>query len=260
MAVMQKRWPWMAATLVLVAGGFVWSMWPDHSKGEDEAQVRAEPRAREALLNPDRPSTPPPPDMKPATVVEPSAPQDIGRIKDEAYAKALEEGAERPGEVAFRATIDAFMAYNAAFAEAQARQEGVTVAEVHELTYFGFKVLETQRWPEVEELVEAPLSAEQRENAEALMHDTNKEFKDEIRRLVDEGASEEERWALIEDVQDRYMGQYYEITGMDADKLDELLAGDPSRRFAPADTPPPAPEDIEPAPAPPPVEPRPSHG
>lgn len=248
----------MAGTLAVVAGALVWSMWPDAPAGEGEARAEHARREPSPLLNPARPSEPPPPGMKRTRAPEPEMPDDIGRIKDEAYAKALEDGAAHPGEIAFRTTIDAFMARNAKFAEARAAEEGVSVAEVHELTYFGFKVLETQRWPDVEELLDGGLGDAQREQAEALMHDTNEEFKAELRRLVDEGAPEADRWALIHDVQDRYMSQYYDITGMDAAKVDELLAGDPSRTLAPADTPAPAPEDIEPAPPPPPVEPRPA--
>lgn len=45
------------------------------------------------------------------------------------------------------ATVDAFIAYNKAFAEAQAAEQGVTVAEVADYTFFGFLVMQSQQWP-----------------------------------------------------------------------------------------------------------------
>lgn len=256
---MDKRWPWMVGTLVLGAAALLWSMWPDPPESEEEL-ARFEPvvRERSELLHPTRPSAPPVPGQdRPSPAPEPVSPEGLAEIRGNAYTQAVAEGNDRPGEAAFRTMIDAFMVHNQAFAEARAREEGLTVAEVHELTYFGFKVLETQRWPNVEELVEHELSADTRTQAESLMNESNAEFKSEMRELVDKGASEEERWALIEDTQARYLSQYYELTGMNEAMVDELLAGDPSRIFAPADTPPPPLEEIEPAPPPPPVEPRP---
>jgi hypothetical protein len=256
----RSRWPWMAGTLALVAAGLVWSMWPD-PPAQPMAQAQPPAREQSELLHPVRPSTPPVPGRdRPASAPSPGAPEGLDKIKDQAYAKAIEDGVADPGEVAFREMIEAFMVYNQAFAEAQAREEGITVAEVHELTYFGFKVLETQRWGDVAELVEHPITDEVKAQAEQLMHESNADFKGELRQLVDDGASEEERWALIGDTQARYMSKYFEITGMNEGLVDELLAGDPSRSFAPADTPPPPLEEIEPAPPPPPVEPRPTDG
>lgn len=257
---MQQRWLWTAGILAVGAAGLVWSMWPEPPKQAEAGQDTGEVE-REELLHPRRPGAPPVRGRdRPAPVAEPTAPEGLVALKDAAYREALAKGSERPGERAYRAMIDAFMAHNKAFAEAQAREEGVTVAEIHELTYFGFKALETQRWPEVEDVLGQPIAPEDRAAAEQLMHESNREFKDEIRRLVKEGASEEERWALIEDTQTRYMDGYYELTGMNPELVDELLAGDPSKQFAPADTPPPDPEDIEPAPPPPPIEPRPEAG
>lgn len=248
-----RSWIYFAVVLGLGAAALAWSLWPEPAQPE-----RAAARPRAEPPGPRRPTSPPVPGVdKPAPVAEPEVPEHLASLRAEAYARAVEAGEQRPGEVAFRAMIDAFMQYNGAFAEQQAAAEGLTVAEVHELTYFGFMVLETQRWPEIEDLTESPLSSGQREQAEQLMHSTNVEFKDEMRRLVDEGAGDEERFALIADTRERYLSQYYELTGMNPDLLDELLAGDPGKPYAPADTPPPPLEEIEPAPAPPPVEPRP---
>ncbi len=233
------------------AGLLAWQL------GEEPEPPRAEAPERSELLHPQRPSAPPVPGVdRPRPAPEPGASEDeLKAAKLEAYAAARESGAQRPGQLAFRAMVDTYLEYNQAFVEAQAAEEGISVAEVHELTHFGFMVLETQRWPDVEELLEQPLTDEQRGKGEELMHAANKGFKDEMRELVAAGASEDERWALIEQTRTRYLDDYFALTGMNEDLLDELLAGDPARLYAPADTPPP--DEFEPAPPPPPVEPRP---
>ena len=145
------------------------------------------------------------------------------------------------------------MRHNQAFADAQAAEEGITVAEVHELTYFGYLVLQTQQWPEIEALTGHPVGTEARERAEQLMHDVNAEFKAAMRKLVADKAPEEARWRLIREVQERYRREYFALTGMNAELLDDLLAGDPSRPGAPSATP--IPERLSPAPPPEPVHP-----
>lgn len=201
------------------------------------------------LLHPVRPATPPVEGRDvPRPAPDPQLPPDRKQIHSAAYAQAIANGDERPGEKAFRATVDAFVAHNRAFAEAQAAEEKISVAEVHELTYFGFLVLQTQQWPEVEALTGHELGAKERERAESLMHDTNTAFKAALRKLVAEGAPEEARWKLIRETQESYKREYAAITGMTPELLDDLLAGDPSRPGAPSATP--IPDNLKPAPPP----------
>ena len=187
---------------------------------------------------------------------QPQLPPDRKSIHAAAYAQAKAAGDERPGEKAFRATVDAFIAYNKEFAEAQAAKEGLTVAEVHELTYFGFLVLQTQQWAEVQDLTGRELDAHERELAEQLMQESNSEFKAAIRKLTQSGASEQARRQLISATQEHYKKEYFAITGMTPELLDDLLAGDAGRPGAPSVTP--VPKGLAPAPPPPPVAPRPS--
>lgn len=249
---MSTRWKWPVAAVALAgaAAAVVW-LWPRDPASQASAQTK-EP----SLLQPQRPSTPPVPGRdRPQRVPMPELPPRASEIQAAAYAEAKAAGETRPGEKAFRATVDAFMKYNRAFAEEQAREEGITVDEVGELTYFGFMVMQTQRWTEVQELVGTELDEDTRAAGEALMHTANVEFKGAMRKLVAEGAPAEARWKLIRDTQERYLSEYYALTGMTPELLDDLLAGDITREGAPVVTPPP--EDIEPAPAPPRVEQRP---
>ena len=243
----------LLAGLVVVLGlGFVGGrlLW---RRGDPAAPQSPQPSP---LLHPVRPATPPVEGRDvPRPAPDPQLPPNRQQIHSAAYAKAIADGDERPGEKAFQATVDAFVAYNRAFAEAQAAEEKISVAEVRELTYFGFLVLQTQQWPEVEALTGHELGAKERERAETLMHDTNTTFKAALRKLVAENAPEEARWKLIRETQDRYKREYGAITGMTPELLDDLLAGDPSRPGAPSATP--IPDNLKPAPPPepPPVRP-----
>jgi hypothetical protein len=232
--------------LAAVAAYFLWF------RG-DSGPAQASNQAVNSDWRPTRPDRPPEPGRdQPRRVREPQMPPSAGETHTAAYEQARSQGSARPGEVAFRATVDAFVEYNRSFAEAQARQEGLTVAEVRELTYFGLMVQETQRWPEVEDLLGRALTGDERLAAEELMHTANKEFKAGMRALVARKASEEERWELIQATQERYQREYFALTGMTSELLDDLLAGDITRKGAPIATPPPAelppgPEYTEPA-------------
>jgi hypothetical protein len=250
---MRTRWTWPVAALALAgAAAAVFWLWPREPAARPPAAREPSP------MYPERPRTPPVPGQdRPRPVPMPELPPQASEIQARAYAEATAAGEARPGEKAFRATVDAFMKYNRAFAEEQARHEGITVDEVSELTYFGFLALQTQRWTEVEEIIGRPLSEDERMAGEELMHTANSEFKDAMRKLVAEGAPVEARWKLIRDTQERYLREYFALTGMTPAGLDDFLAGDITRAGAPAVTP--LPEDIEPAPAPPRVETRPAH-
>jgi hypothetical protein len=249
---MNARWRWpLAAAAVVAAAVALLLVWPRPPASGSRAGA-----GDRSQLTPERPRTPPVPGRdEPRRVPMPELPPQASEIQARAYAEARAAGAQRPGEKAFRATVDAFMKYNRAFAEEQARNEGITVDEVGELTYFGFLVLHTQRWGEVEELLGRAVDPDERALAEELMHTANAEFKGAMRKLVAEGAPAEARWELVRDAEERYQREYLAITGMTPELLDDLLAGDIARAGAPVATPPP--EDIEPAPAPPRVETRP---
>jgi hypothetical protein len=249
---MNTRWKWpVAAVALLGAAAAVFWLWPREPASPPSAAAR-----QPSPMYPERPRTPPVPGQdRPRPAPMPEFPPQSSEIQAKAYAEARAAGEARPGDKAFRATVDAFMKYNRAFAEEQARREGITVDEVAELTYFGFLALQTQRWTEVEEIIGRALSEEERIAGEDLLHAANTEFKDALRKLVADGAPQEARWKLIRDTQERYLREYFALTGMTPAALDDFLAGDVTRTGAPVVTPPP--EDIEPAPAPPRVETRP---
>ncbi|MEM1415830.1 MAG: hypothetical protein AAGH15_13060 [Myxococcota bacterium] len=175
---------------------------------------------------------------EPSSLPHPTAPLDMSVVRREAYAAARAEGDPRPGEAAFRAMVSAFMRHNRQLAEQQAEAEGLTMDEVEELTFLGLMAQQTQRWPEVEEVVGAPIDADTRIRAEQFLDELNQGFKEEMRGLVASGASERERGRLIRRTQDRYREVYFELTGMNPDHLDDLLAGDGSRAHPPGELPP----------------------
>lgn len=152
-----------------------------------------------------------------------------------AYARAQAEG-RPPGEAAFRAMIHAFVQYNLAFAEAQAAKEHITVGEVEELTYLGYLVLATQRLGEVEELTGRTYSADERSHIEGLMRTHDAAFKESLRGAVARGAGEDERWQLIRATEAAYLDDLRAATGLDAEQLDGLLAGDLAKPGAPMTT------------------------
>jgi len=151
-----------------------------------------------------------------------------------AYARAF-KSQMTPGVAAFRVTTDAYVDYNMEDAKAKAAAEGITVDEVRELTYFGHLALRSQQWQDVQEILGVELSAEQKQNARAVLDGANTDFKAQMRELVKNGASEAERWELIRATQENYLKEYFAVTGLDANMLDRLLGGDfGGRKQAPA--------------------------
>ncbi|MEM1024804.1 MAG: hypothetical protein AAGD10_03315 [Myxococcota bacterium] len=199
-------------------------------------------------LDPVRPSRPPIPGIDtPQPAPEPEPVPSRRSILERVYAQAKAEEAAHPGERAFRATVSAFIRHNERFAQHQAAQEGLTMEEVEELTAFGLIAQESQRWGEVEQLLEREVPPDARAAAEELLHGLNREFKDQMRSMVQAGASEEARWDYIRETEATYRSAYFETTGMDQTLLDQLLAGDVAREYAAAVTPPPeeAPQNRE---------------
>jgi hypothetical protein len=134
-------------------------------------------------------------------------------------------GRTHPGEAAFRAVSERYVDENLAFAERQAATEGLTVAEIRELTYFGLFVLATQRTSDVEELTGHPMTADQRDALADLMQSANAEFRTQMRAAVARGADEPERREMIRATEARYQAELFRITGLNAELLDDLLFG-----------------------------------
>lgn len=173
---------------------------------------------------PVKPRLPPGPNgKKPVHAPEPQPPQPSDAWKAELQKRVA--GSAHPGETAFRAYSDLYVDQNLSFAEKQAAQEGLTVREVRDLTHFGLLVLATQRVPEVEEVLGRELSDDERDALAALMQSSNTRFKEAMRALVARGASEAERDKLIRDTDAEYRKGLFAATGMTADQLDDLLAG-----------------------------------
>lgn len=208
----------------------------------------------DAEPGPVRPRTPPVQGRdSPPLVDEPTLPPDADALRLAAYQEALAREEPRPGEQAFRAMVSAFMDHNRKLAEQQAAAEGLTVDQVEELTFLGLMAQESQRWPEVEQLLGGPLDPDKRTQAETMLQELDDDFEQSMRDLVAEGGAVEDRWALIRSFEKEYRDRYFELTGMDEDLLDDLLAGDASRKYAPGSTPPP--EDMPPnEEEPPPIE------
>jgi hypothetical protein len=220
--------------------------------GSSPPRSAAPPVAARAA--PARPRLPPrPSDAPPPAPDEPAAPVPTPEMRAEIVERA--RGAERPGMTAFRVFSDLYVDHNLDFARRQAESEGLSLDQVRELTYFGLLVLATQRVPDLEEILDKPLTEEQREGLSALMIAANGEFKDKMRGLVAAGASEAERWSLIREAQADYLADLYATTGMNEDLLDDLLAGNMNLPGAPINTepptgaPPPAPADHDLQPA-----------
>lgn len=230
--------------VALAVGAFLWGVStrfgaePTASQGPPASAGKPRPErgitTPRALgpVEPRRPTTPPVPGRdEPFSLPDPEPPEGMDAIRAEAYADALSGGLPGPGEQAFRAAVSAFVRHNRQFAERQASEEGLTVEEVEELTVFGFEAQHGMRWGEVEEVLGEPVSQAAREAASTLLDATNRAFKRRMRGLVDGGAPESERWALIAATQREYWAGYDRITGMDRDLFDALLAGDARRAY-----------------------------
>jgi hypothetical protein len=189
-----------------------------------------------AVPAPVRPVRPPGADaVSPPVRDEPALP-----VATPAMRAAIEEsarGAARPGLAAFRTFTDQYVDANLDFAERQAASEGITVAEVRELTHLGMLVLATQRVSDVEEMIGKDLPRADQEALASLMRGANDDFKAKLRALVARRADQTERWALIRQTEARYLADFYATTGMTEALLDDLLAGNMMLPGAPGSTP-----------------------
>ena len=243
-----NRAPWLAAGAVAVLGVALWLGLRVSTEPTTTAGATAErptPTPERAEGGPVRPRTPPVQGRDaPPVPDEPVLPPNADELRLAAYQKAVEEERPRPGEQAFRAMVSAFVEHNHRMAEEQAKAEGLELEEVEELTFLGLMAQESQRWSEVERVLGGPVYPQKRAEAEAMLTELDGEFEQSMRALVADGGSAEDRWTLIHEFERDYRERYFDITGMDEDQLDDLLAGDASRKYAPGSTPPP--EDMPP--------------
>ena len=253
---------WLGAAALGIAGGLAW-FWATERADPDLPPAGTAERSEASRLDgirqgpSGRPTKPPIEGHdEPFALPQPEPPDNMEQVREEAYADAVRRRNPHPAEAAFRRATDAFVEHNRQFADAQAQQEGLTLDEVKELTFFGFMAQQTQRWPEVEQILGHPLDDATRAAGEQLLHELNAEFKSAMRALVKSGATENERWQLIHDVQTRYREAYFATTGMNQALLDDLLAGDLGRKYPMSQSPPPeslaeqAPAPAEPPPRP----------
>ncbi|WP_437756145.1 hypothetical protein [Sorangium sp. So ce1389] len=140
------------------------------------------------------------------------------------YAAAIMAGDKNPGEKAFRADSEAFFEHNLGMAQEKAAREGITLAELQELTYLGNLAMHLMRWEAVAEVLGHDVPAEARERAEKLIFSASEELKATIRRQVAEGKPAEARWATIRAIEARLVDEYRAITGLSPEQLDALLA------------------------------------
>ncbi len=158
----------------------------------------------------------------PALPVMPDIDRD--RVAD-AYARAVMAGSETPGMAAFRSHTDAFVDHNRPLVADKARAEGLTPREIGELTAFALLARQSQNWPVVEMLVGHPIDDGIRDLVAGLVRGDSEEMKMSLREHVAAGDGADARWQTIERIEQHYLDEYYALTGMDATKLDSLLAG-----------------------------------
>jgi hypothetical protein len=125
------------------------------------------------------------------------------------------------GVVAFRSFSDDFVEANDDAVKDHMQREGLTREETKELTYFALLVSESHDWDTVEALTEHPIEDEARRQAWAQMQRRSRQMRDELHALVD--ASEEQRWDAIDRIESGYLEDYYRLTGMTPELLDQLL-------------------------------------
>jgi hypothetical protein len=191
------------------------------------------PPRQAAPAGPARPARPPGPgEKKVAPEAGPRMPVLSAREKVQLAEQV--RGSKQPGRDAFRAVSDRYVEENLELATRQAAAEGLTLAEIREVTYFGLMVLATQRFEDVEAVTGRPIPEAQRDELSKLMQTSNGEFKDAMRKLVSRRADEADRWKLIRDTEARYQSELFRLSGLDEALLDDLLAGNVALPGAPA--------------------------
>ena len=239
----------LGAALVAALG-----LWAARSRSDVARGAPAKAKVVASAVASGRPTAAPGPGGEHPRLAEPTMPTLSPGWRREVTERV--RAADHPGAEAFRAMADLYVDHNADFARAQAEAEGLTLAEVRELTHLGLLVLATQRVPEVEDVLGHDLDDAARAAMGELMRASNDDFKRDLRELVAAGRPEAERWQLIRSTEARYLERFAAITGLDADQLDALLGGNILVPGAPIAGPPtPTPDDDHPrdtSPTPPP--------
>lgn len=213
----------VGSLLVALGGGVVWSQLP-HGHGAFFPQFRRQLRdqlwARVSFAMRDDPAHSQ--EVAPATMPKPAALPSVA-----VFRSALAAGRERPGATAFRADTELYCEHNRKAVEEQARKEGLSVGEVKELTFFGFAALRATQREKVEEVLGHPLADDQQQRLEGILQKQNEGFTASMRRAVDEGATEEQRWAIIHGFEQQFVDELHDGLGISAADFDRILAPDP---------------------------------
>ena len=127
------------------------------------------------------------------------------------------------GVDAFRTFSDDFVEANPDAVKEHMQREGLTREETKELTYFALLVSESHDWDAVEALTNHAIEGEARRQAWAQMQRRSRQMRDALQVAVKSKASEAERWDAINRVESDYLADYYLLTGMTPDLLDQLL-------------------------------------
>jgi hypothetical protein len=130
---------------------------------------------------------------------------------------------ELSGVAALREFSDDFAEANGDALREHMAREKLTRQETLELTFFALVASESQDWDTVEQLTGHAIQAEARRQAWVQMQQRSRQMREELQAMVKRGASEEERWEAIDQIESSYLDDYYRVTGMSPALLDQLL-------------------------------------
>jgi hypothetical protein len=128
-----------------------------------------------------------------------------------------------PGATAFRGYTDDYVDLQPEVTRDHMAREHLTLDETKELTYFAVLAVESQDWARVESLTGKPLSNDQRREVWEAMMARSQEMHRHMGEAITGGADETTRWDTITRVEGGYLDDYYRITGMTPELLDQLL-------------------------------------
>jgi hypothetical protein len=128
-----------------------------------------------------------------------------------------------PGAAAFREYTDDYVDLQPEITREHMAREHLTIDETKELTYFAVLAVESQDWARVESLTGKPLSNDQRREVWEAMMARSQEMHRHMGEAIAGGADDGTRWDTITRVEGGYLGDYYRITGMTPELLDQLL-------------------------------------
>lgn len=164
--------------------------------------------ARDALKAKARPLPKPPPTREKAQA---------------AYAAAVAQLSSTPGAIALRADADAFFEFNLEQAKEKAARDGVSLDELREMTHLGLLATRLRQWEDVEAALGKPLPEGAAARGEELIVQYSGEVKRATRDPANRDASPEERKAMIDELGQRFLADYLELTGLTPAQYDQLL-------------------------------------